>query len=376
MENFKNIFDWSAAMLKRGYKAGEDSKGPYYIDKLGFKHRYKENKGGISEYNNNNKYGNNNKEIDSINDWQKYTQNNGINYSDRQLPEQIQQSIRSNNSSQNRTIPNFITEKSFVLNSVVVVTKTQNIIQPVIPRVFTELDDMRSEYEKHKLKDKLCICQRGLSVDLFQEYFDIIHRDYIFNNNNMIGYDTYKTLIKDFLAEFDNLSNSKYEINNCYRKAHMLAQMWVETDNWQTLIEYASGKSYDPPFTDKKTGKKYYEKNGNSKEGDGPKYKGRGCFHLTWKDNYKRYQEYIKRTDLIEFPERVANELFLAVDSAGWFWTEGNSYGNLNPVADRNDGKRVSLTVNGGYNKMSERIKKTNELLKKFNANHCINMKK
>lgn len=78
--------------------------------------------------------------------------------------------------------------------------------------------------------------------------------------------------------------------------------------------------------------------------------------------------------------ETLASVLHLGVDSSGWFWNEGNRHKkNLNPHADANDSEYITKTINGRYAKLAdieERRTKTNLLLKSFNAQNCINIKK
>ena len=182
----------------------------------------------------------------------------------------------------------------------------------------------------------------------------------------------------------------QYEINTCIRKAHFLCQIYWESARFQTTVEFASGNGYDP-------GKHAQsEKNGNTVLGDGRRYRGRGFMQLTWRNNYKRYFTNLiqRRADLfgssngltadtvlnrkdifqelkaqgakdfvgVDYAGLVANNLFVSLDSAGWFWCYGvilsnGSALNLNTLADLVDEKqvRISQLVNGGGNGKNER---------------------
>ena len=75
--------------------------------------------------------------------------------------------------------------------------------------------------------------------------------------------------------------------------------------------------------------KKEAKKNGNTEEGDGLKYRGRGLAHMTWKNNYKDASEYLN-VDFINQPEKAA-ELDYAVPILIWGSINGTFSGNKLP---------------------------------------------
>jgi predicted chitinase len=90
--------------------------------------------------------------------------------------------------------------------------------------------------------------------------------------------------------------------------AYMLATLKHETaDTFQPITEYG-GQSYfskyDPVLADTATRRATARANGNTKKGDGYKYRGRGFVQITWKNNYKRLGDAIGY-DLVNYPEKA-----------------------------------------------------------------------
>lgn len=78
--------------------------------------------------------------------------------------------------------------------------------------------------------------------------------------------------------------------------------------------------------------------NGPESSGDGWRFRGRGIFQLTGRNNYRAYGH----EGDPDYVEGVTG----AADSAGWYWS-GNG---LNPLADDGDFKGITKRINGGYN--------------------------
>jgi predicted chitinase len=224
-----------------------------------------------------------------------------------------------------------------------------------------------------------CICQLTITPEIFKQCMDI-KIDKLFGGYNMgKTFETYKLETQIFL---DNMFEmwEKHNINNCRRKAHYLGQAWLETDNFNTLVEYVDGTQYNPGRHPKA------KENGNTLIGDGPKYRGRGCMQLTWKNNYKAYTKYLKDNnlstdDLVAKYELVTSSIFHSIYSSGWFWEFGKVKGNgdiinLNDLSDELKIDRISVLVNGGGNGRAERKKITENTLNFFNYKKCINYHK
>lgn len=127
-----------------------------------------------------------------------------------------------------------------------------------------------------------------------------------------------------------------------FRVMHFLSQAAHETDQFNTLEEYASGQAYEGR-----------EDLGNTEPGDGQRYKGRGIFMLTGRHNYR---EAGKRLDLpLEAEPEIASETEVSVQTAGDYWHSRN----INSVADGDDAwnvEQVTRLINGGMNGYQDRL--------------------
>lgn len=88
---------------------------------------------------------------------------------------------------------------------------------------------------------------------------------------------------------------------------------------------------------------------GNTKPGDGWRFRGRGLKQLTGRFNYEACGQAIGEP-LTAYPERLLEPINAAL-SAGWFWQSNG----LNAVADRGDVESMTRIVNGGVNGLDAR---------------------
>lgn len=133
----------------------------------------------------------------------------------------------------------------------------------------------------------------------------------------------------------------KYEINTPLRQAHFIAQILHESGSFRYREEIASGAAYE--------GRKDL---GNTKKGDGKRFKGRGLIQLTGRANYEAYGKSLGReSEILSNPKLVAEEDELNVDVAGWFWDRAK----LNALADKDDLKAITRRINGGYTGLADR---------------------
>jgi len=123
------------------------------------------------------------------------------------------------------------------------------------------------------------------------------------------------------------------------RAAQFLAQIACESIQLTYTAELASGTRYEGRAD-----------LGNTKPGDGPRFKGRGLIQVTGRANYTACAQALK-LPLLDHPELLELPTY-AAQSAGWFW---KSHG-CNELADTGDVKAVTRRVNGGFNNLSDRI--------------------
>jgi putative chitinase len=167
----------------------------------------------------------------------------------------------------------------------------------------------------------------------------------------------------------------KYQINTPKRQACFIGQCMHESNGFRALRENlnysakALMNTWPSRFPDMDTAEKF-ERNpekiankvysgrmGNTEDGDGAKYIGRGLIQLTGKDNYKAFGEAIGE-DLIANPQLVEEPRYAAL-SAGWFWNKRG----LNALADAMDITTLTIRINGGKIGIDDRIAKINKAL-------------
>lgn len=134
-----------------------------------------------------------------------------------------------------------------------------------------------------------------------------------------------------------------FEINTPARMAAFLAQVGHESGGLHWLNEI-----WGPtPAQSRYEGRADL---GNTQEGDGFKYRGRGLIQITGRANYQRCSDALA-TDFIGDPDLLAQPEY-AVRSAMWFW---QSHG-LNELADAGQFERITKIINGGLNGEGERL--------------------
>ena len=152
----------------------------------------------------------------------------------------------------------------------------------------------------------------------------------------------------------------KYEINTPKRQACFIGQVMHESGGFKHLVEnlnysakglvstwpsrfptleYAEEFARNP---EKIANKVYSGRMGNTEEGDGAKYIGRGLIQLTGKENYANCGLGLG-VDLLGNPDWLSDPKYAAL-SAGWFWNKKN----LNQYADINDIETMTKRINGG----------------------------
>ncbi|MBM4260947.1 MAG: glycoside hydrolase family 19 protein [Deltaproteobacteria bacterium] len=132
----------------------------------------------------------------------------------------------------------------------------------------------------------------------------------------------------------------KYAIRTGRRMAHFIAQIAHESASFRYSEEIADGSAYEGRID-----------LGNTQPGDGKRFKGRGLIQLTGRANYRSYSEHAG-VDYVANPQLVSTDRLVATDVACWFWKKNN----INALADKDDVKAVTRTINGGYNGLDDRV--------------------
>lgn len=129
--------------------------------------------------------------------------------------------------------------------------------------------------------------------------------------------------------------------------AAFMAQVAHESHDFQSMVEYGGSldfRKYDPKYNPKKA-----KTLGNTKPGDGAKYKGRGFIQITGKYNYRKAGQAIG-VDLVKNPA-LAEDPAIAAKIAVWFWKH-----RVQPKVDNwNDVRDVTKPINPGLNGLEDR---------------------
>lgn len=141
----------------------------------------------------------------------------------------------------------------------------------------------------------------------------------------------------------------RYGITAPLERAHFLAQCAHESGGFRWKKEFASGAAYE--------GRKDL---GNTKTGDGVKFKGRGYIQITGRANYQKYQDYLSsinsKADIMANPSQLEGDYF-AADSACYWWrflSRGIS-GLAKAGSSPTNVEKVTRRVNGGTNGLADR---------------------
>jgi predicted chitinase len=124
---------------------------------------------------------------------------------------------------------------------------------------------------------------------------------------------------------------------------HFLAQVSHETLDLTYSEESASGEIYEGR-TDL----------GNTKIGDGVRFKGRGLLQITGRKNYTSFEKYMNNngsgktfdfTSTNENAKKISNSIELSCLASGYYWKFIRP--KLNKTADKDDVFWVSVYING-----------------------------
>lgn len=166
--------------------------------------------------------------------------------------------------------------------------------------------------------------------------------------DGIIGRGTYTALFRRLgagperaaeLALGANVHIPKAEIDATpLRFAHFFAQLGHESGGFRYMEEIASGQAYEGRAD-----------LGNTRPGDGRRFKGRGPIQLTGRANYAEYGRDLG-IDLESHPE-IAALPSIGMMTACAYWTKKK----LNAFADLDDVETVTKRINGGLNGFADR---------------------
>jgi len=133
----------------------------------------------------------------------------------------------------------------------------------------------------------------------------------------------------------------RYNINTTARVAAWLGQLAHESGGLRYWQEIASGAAYEGRVD-----------LGNTRPGDGRRYKGRGPIQITGRANYRQAGAALE-IDLEGNPDQAATPAIGCLIAA-WYWADRR----LNQLADEDSEdayRRITRRINGGYNGWQDR---------------------
>lgn len=139
----------------------------------------------------------------------------------------------------------------------------------------------------------------------------------------------------------------KYHINTPLRQAAFIAQIIHESGGFHHKREIWGPTAAQLKYESRKD-------LGNTQQGDGERFKGRGLIQITGRSNYMNVGEsikgdinfYITNPELLELTDH-------ATESACWFWNKNG----LNELADRKEFIKITKRINGGVTGLADREK-------------------
>jgi putative chitinase len=169
----------------------------------------------------------------------------------------------------------------------------------------------------------------------------------------------------------------KYEINTPVRQAAFIGQCGHESASFKVLQEnlnysakglMATWPSRFPTMEEaqkiernpEKIANKVYGGRadlGNTEEGDGWRFAGKGLIQLTGRTNYTICGQALGKP-FAEQPELVLEPENAAL-SAGWFWNKRG----LNALADDQSWELLTKRINGGTHGLQDRIERTHKAM-------------
>lgn len=224
-----------------------------------------------------------------------------------------------------------------------------------------------------------------------------------------VAIDESKNQIEEVAAKTKGLQLTEDEKLPINQYKGIFEKKWQSNFDSEKKQSYTTKQNYESALKYAENRVSTIRTNGNVKDGDGPRYKGKGLIQLTWRDGYEKYFNYLKnlnttpdslknkdvKTEILnrgtdDMSQLLATDLYYAVDSAGWVWVYFKKdirkyYEDRDgDVKSKYSGKirtakdNISYIVNGGDHDMALRGK-LYDLIKKdvfFIKTNCINYDK
>lgn len=223
-----------------------------------------------------------------------------------------------------------------------------------------------------------------IQVDAFLEIYEKEHT--LFSAGTPALKSGSKDNLKKLIENLNDFYSKNEDYNpNVYFVSYMLATARHETYHF-TTGEFFSEKPevgtkdyfnmYDPVLADTEKRKIRAKGNGNTVEGDGFKYRGRGGVHLTWKNNYQKAKDEFG-VDFVSAPD-LAGDLKYSVPIMVWGMTKGvftgksiGDYINTNGVNYKSarcviNGTDQAELISGYAARFQSILERTSSLRKEF----------
>lgn len=173
----------------------------------------------------------------------------------------------------------------------------------------------------------------------------------LLNTINKTAGDTKFQKARSHLAKGIEDHGKDLNLDSDHRVLMFLPQVMHESGNGQWLQEL-----WGPtPAQKRYEGRKVL---GNTEDGDGYKYRGRGWIQCTGRSNYRECTKWMREVntnafDFEVFPDYLSEPAWAAW-SAFWYWSQRVPTRYI----DEGDIDRVTRSINGGYNGLQDRKNK------------------
>lgn len=99
---------------------------------------------------------------------------------------------------------------------------------------------------------------------------------------------------------------------------------------------------------------------GNTEEGDGWRFRGRGFLQCTGRTNYRAFASEMRLPDVMKDPDLVATDY--AFESALWFFKRNNLFKIADEGVNDEVITKITRRVNGGTHGLDDRLEKTKKI--------------